>query len=164
MVFISLLSSQKEIKNPLLLFHLLVDTIFVAVFINLLLDEWDMYSLMFHENLPKLNLGHFWPRSLSLWPGLHQGTRVFIASLLITLFMSVKCFAPYLTLPLVSVFNFPRLAVWHCLVGVCRVCHGYFSVVLGFTNRSHIFPPRSPLLMSCTLVLSVQLAIFLKGD
>lgn len=23
-----------------------------------------MYSLMFHENLPKLNLGHFWPGSL----------------------------------------------------------------------------------------------------
>ena len=65
MVFISLLLSQREIENPLLLFHLLVDAIFVAVFINLLSDEWDMYSLMFHENLPKLNLGHFWPGSLS---------------------------------------------------------------------------------------------------
>ena len=49
MVFISLLLSQREIENPLLLFHLLVDAIFVAVFINLLSDEWDMYSLMFHE-------------------------------------------------------------------------------------------------------------------
>lgn len=43
MVFISLLLSQREIENPLLLFHLLVDAIFVAVFINLLSDEWDMY-------------------------------------------------------------------------------------------------------------------------
>lgn len=38
MVFLSLLLSQREIENPLLLFHLLVYTIFVAVFINLLLD------------------------------------------------------------------------------------------------------------------------------
>lgn len=72
MVFISLLLSQREIENPLLLFHLLVDAISVAVFINLLSDEWDMYSLMFHENLPKLNLRHFWPGSLSY----DQGTRV----------------------------------------------------------------------------------------
>lgn len=79
----------------------------------------------------------------------------------IMLFMPMKCSAPYLTLPLESVVNFHQLAVWQCLVGVC---HGYFSAVLGFTNRSHTFPPLSPLLMDFTLVLSVQLAIFLKGD
>ena len=89
MVFISLLLSQREIENPLLLFHLLVDAISVAVFINLLSDEWDMYSLMFHENLPKLNLGHFWPGSLSA-PG-YQGIYSFSIEVRPSHYISCSC-------------------------------------------------------------------------
>ena len=61
-----------------------------------------MNSLAFNKNLPELNLGHFWPESLSYGvtraaPGCH-GIDSFSVEVrpshYITLFMSMKCSDP----------------------------------------------------------------------